>query len=146
MSSTISSNPDIVDGPRKRLPSKRVTENGDLISNKKAKTSNAAKKTSNGTAASVQPSTKSVSRRASIEDISEPAAAPRPQPQAGRILEAADGTDDSDDPSMPALEDIEPVNWDSDDDDEDDDNSKSDLDDTTELSMTYIVLLNWLAY
>src|SRR5258705_2629786 len=108
MSSTISSNPDIVDGPRKRLPSKRVTENGDLLSNKKVKISNVAKKTSNGTAASA----KSVSRRASIEDIPEPAAAPHPQPQAGRILEAADGTDDSDDPSMPALEDVEPFNWD----------------------------------
>ena len=98
--------------------------------------------------ASVQPSTKSVSRRAYIEDIPEPAAAPRPQPQAGRILEATDGTDDLDDPSMPVLE---PVNWNSDDkdNDEDDDtdededngNSKSDLDDITELSTTYILLL-----
>ena len=144
MSSTISSNHDIVNGPRKHLLSKRVTENGDQHSNKKMKTSNVTKKTSNSTAAPVQPSTKSVSRQASIEDIPEPAAAPHSQPQPGHILEATDSTNDSDDPSMPALEDIEPINWDSD--DEDDDNSKSDLDDTTELSMTYIVLLNWLAY
>ena len=100
MSSTISSNPDIVNSPRKRLPSKRVTENGDLLSNKKAKTSNTTKKTSDGRAeAFVQLSTKSVPYRASIEDIPKPAAAPRSQAQAGRILEAADGTDDLDDPS-----------------------------------------------
>lgn len=133
MSLTISSNPDIVDGSCKCLPSKQVTENGDQLSNKKVKTSNSAKKTSDGTATPVQPSTKSVFHRASIEDIPEPAAAPHPQPQPGHILEAADGTNDSDDPSM---QDIEPVNWDSNSDDKDDDNSKSDLDDTTELSMT----------
>jgi len=129
MSSTISSNPDIVNGPHKCLPSKCqwVTENGDQLSNKKVKTSN-------GTAAPVQPFTKSVFHQASIENIPEPAAAPSPQPQPDHILEATDGTNDSDDP-------FEPVNWNSDNDDKDKDNSKFDLDDTTELSMTCIILL-----
>ena len=47
MSSNISPNPNIVEGPRKRLPSKRVTENGDQLSNKKARTPNTAKTLTN---------------------------------------------------------------------------------------------------
>jgi hypothetical protein len=50
-----------------------------------------------------------------------------------------------DDSCMPPLEEIEP-NGDGDDNDNDEDKSKSDLDDITELSRTYIVLLELLAY
>jgi len=60
MFSNISSNPNIVNGPWKCLLSKQVTENDDQLVNKKVKTSNTTKKTSDGTAAPVQPSTKSV--------------------------------------------------------------------------------------
>jgi hypothetical protein len=71
MSFNISSNPNIVDGPRKRLPSKRVTENGDQLSNKKARTSNTAKTLTNTSFAQAsETSAKSdISHQASVEDI-----------------------------------------------------------------------------
>ncbi len=134
MSSNIFSNPNIVDGPRKCLPSKCVTENGDQLSNKKAKTSKSLNSASAAWASKA--SANSISHHASVENIPEPVAHPRQQPQHGHILDLADDTDDE--LLMPALEDTEPVDWDNDD---DDDESKSDLDDITELSAIYIFLL-----
>jgi hypothetical protein len=142
--------PGIIDGPRKRQPSKRVTENGDHHTNKKAKTTEAIK---------ILPKVSTVSnnsRRASVQDIPEPVTASYPQPRlADHVLEAADGSDDDhligmpsypqphladcvleaadsgDDDDligMPGLEDIE-----DDDDDSDDDDDPED--DEAELSM-----------
>jgi hypothetical protein len=129
MSSTTSQNrPDIIDGPRKRQPSKRVIENGDIRTNKKAKTSVAVKKSlGNNLSASDN------SRRASVEDVPEPVMISRSQPLlANRVLEAADGSDDDpDDDDMPGLEDLE----DDDDDDEDDDDQPED--DEAELRMVF---------
>jgi hypothetical protein len=112
MSSTTSQNPlDIIDGPRKRQPTKRVTENGDTLANKRAKTSAAARTSKVSTVSNN-------SHRASVEDVLEPALPSRPQLHlAERVLKAADGSDDDsfyDD--MPILEDIEAE--DDDDDDE----------------------------
>ena len=126
MSSTTSQNPpDIIDGPRKCQPTKRVTENGDTLTNKRAKTSAAAKKSKVSTVSND-------SHRASVEDVLEPALPSRPQPHlAERVLEAADGSDDDgfyDD--MPILEDIE-----AEDDDEDDDEDDEAEDDEAELGI-----------
>jgi hypothetical protein len=126
MSSTTSQNPpDIIDGPRKRQPSKRVTENGDIHTNKKAKTSAAMKK-SLGTLSDD-------ARRASVENVPEPVMISHSQPlHANRVLEAADGSDDdADDDDMPGLEDIED---DEDDEDEDEDQPE---DDEAELRMIF---------
>jgi len=112
--------PGIIDGPQKRQPSKRVTENDDHHTNKKAKTTEAIK---------ILPKVSTVSRRASVQDIPEPVTASYPQPRlADRVLEAADSGDDDDLIGMPGLEDIE-----DDDDDSDDDDDPED--DEAELSM-----------
>jgi hypothetical protein len=122
MSSTISQNPtDIINGPRKRQPSKRVTENGDTRTNKKAKNSVATKNSL------IDVSASNNSRRASVQDVPEPVVIPPSQPlRANRILEAADGSDDDsdDDNGMPGLEDVED---DDEDDDEDPDQDEAEL-------------------
>lgn len=106
-------NPDVIDGPRKRRPSERVTDNGDPLVQKKTKTGKAAhavKKPSGKKSSSTKSAAKSSqTRRASVEDLPEPAPAPRPQPRhPNHILEAADGSDDGeDDEEMPGLAPIE---------------------------------------
>ncbi len=121
MSSTTSQNPpDIIDGPRKRLPSKCVTENGDTFINKKAKTSRIMKNSLGN-----KLSASNVSCRASVEDVVEPVLIPHSQPlHADHVIKAADGSDDDSDDDMPGLEDI--------DDDDDDDEAE---DDEAELHM-----------
>ena len=126
MALTTSQNPpDIIDGPRKCQPSKRVTENSDIHTNKKAKTSVAVKK-SLGT-----PSDDA--HRASVENVPEPVMIFRSQPlHTNRVLKAADGSDDdADDDDMPGLEDIE----DNKDDDDEDENQPED--DEAELCMIF---------
>jgi hypothetical protein len=87
MSTSAFLDPDIVEGPRKRRPTERVLENGDPLSNKRSKTSNKS----------------SVDQRASIEDVEEPAPAPRSCPRdPTRILEHSDGSDDAAN-SLPGL-------------------------------------------
>jgi hypothetical protein len=100
-------------------PSKRVTENGDDHTNKKAKTTEAIKILLKVSTVSNN------SRRASVKDIPEPVTTSYLQPHlADHVLEAADSSDDDDIIGMPGLEDI--------DDDDDDDDPE---DDEAELSM-----------
>jgi len=98
--------PDIVDGPRKRHPTKRVTENSDPLIQKKAKTG----VTKSASTAKVNSTTTKamLDRRASIKDVAEPTSVPSPQPHhSSRILEAADGSDDNHGTmSMPPHEEI----------------------------------------
>jgi len=122
---------DMVDGPRKRRPTEHVTENGDPLVQKKAKT---VKTVSTNT--KITSSITTLSRRASIEDVVDPTPAPGSQPRhPDRILEAADGADDHDDTfGMPNLIDIE------DSDDEEEEEGKEDEDsepedDDAELGM-----------
>ncbi|PPQ81292.1 hypothetical protein CVT26_015194 [Gymnopilus dilepis] len=123
------SNTDVVDGPRKRRPSERVTENGDPLVQKKAKTANNsslphAVKTTSGKKASTKAS--SQVHRATVEDIPEPPPVSRPQPQQpNRILEAADGSDE--DIEMVNLPGLEPVS-DEDEDEEADEEVEGDSD------------------
>jgi hypothetical protein len=95
--------PDILDDPRKRQPTKRITENGDTHTNKKAKTSAATKKLLGESTKSNKP------HRASIEDVPEPVIPSQPQPHvADRIIEATDGSDnDGDNNGLPGLEAID---------------------------------------
>ena len=132
---------DMVDGPRKRRPTERVTDNGDPLVLKKAKTASIAKTTVQATKTTTTATT--FSRRASIEDVAEPTAAPRPQPHhPSRILEATDGSDDDDDDDtrgMPELEDVEADEEDSEDKSEDDEPE----DDEAELGKsTYTICQN----
>ena len=132
--------PDVVDGPRKRRPTERVTGNGDPLVQKKARTTSSTvnlKAMSTRTTASTSTTKKatatgvktmSLSRRASFEDIAEPAPAPPSQPcNTARILEAADSSDDDhndDYTGMPQLIDVE----ESDDEDEEDEDEPEDND------------------
>ncbi len=107
--------PDTVDGPRKRRPTERVTENGDPLVQKKARTTNTkSTPTARVTSKSTITKATTLDRRASIEDVAEPTPVAGPQPHhSSRILEAADGSDDDDDTrGMPGLEDIEAENSD----------------------------------
>jgi hypothetical protein len=126
--------PDTVDGPRKRRPTEHVTENGDPLIQKKAKTMVTTNVKSSSTAKVTSTTTKATTldRRASLQDVAEPTPVPGPQPHhSSRILEAADGSDDDDDTmGMPPLEDIEA---DDSDDEEDDDNKTEPEDDEAEL-------------
>ena len=66
MPPTPQNDPDVVDGPRKRRPSERVTENGDPLVQKKAKTANNsslphAVKTTSGKKASTKASSQVMS-------------------------------------------------------------------------------------
>ena len=103
--------PDVVDGPRKRRPTERVTDNGDPLVQKKAKTTSSTatlkatstKTTSTGTTkAGVKTSrtlkSTSLSRHATCKDVVEPVPASRPQPlNPARILVATDGSDNGHD-------------------------------------------------
>jgi hypothetical protein len=118
------SNPDIIDRPHKRHPTDRVTENGDPLVHKKAKTA----ATTSGTSGNNAPTpagrssanNPSMTRRASVEDISESAPTPRAQPHnPNHILEAADGSDD--DADMPGLADESGKDSDHEEEPEDDD-------------------------
>jgi len=145
--------PDVVDGPRKRRPTERVTNNGDPLVQKKARTTSSTvnlnlKATSTGTTATsttkkataTSVKTTSFSRRASFEDIAEPAPAPPSQPRnTARILEAADGSDDDHIDAytgMPELIDVEES--DDEDDDEDDDEEDEPEDDDAELGKSSV--------
>jgi hypothetical protein len=125
-------------GPRKRRPTERVTDNGDPLVQKKAKTASANANTSSVTATSTKSTKKStmtsdssLSRRASVEDVEELTPTPGPQPHhPGRILEAADGSDDDKDcVDMPPLE---PIDVEDSDDEDDEENE----DDDAELGMS----------
>jgi hypothetical protein len=126
---------DMVDGPCKRRPTERVTENGDPLVQKKAKTASTNTKITSSTTAQTKGTAgaTTLSCHASIEDVVDPAPAPGSQPRhPGRILEAADGADDHDGTfGMPNLIDIE----DSDDDDNDDNEDSEPEDDDAELGM-----------
>jgi len=105
--------PDVVGGPRKHHPTERVTENGDPLVQKKAKTTSSTATlkatstmtTSTGTTKASVKTTRaikstSLSRHATCKDAVEPAPTSRPQPlNPARILEATDGSDDD----MPEL-------------------------------------------
>lgn len=107
--------PDTVDGPRKCCPTERVTENGDPLVQKKARTTNTkSTPTARVTSKSTITKATTLDRRASIEDVAEPTPVAGPQPHhSSRILEAADGSDnDNDTRGMPGLEDIEAENSD----------------------------------
>lgn len=125
-------NPDIVDGPRKRRPSERVTENGDPHSHKKAKTTASATQNPRNKPAAKNNVTRPtpVNRQASVEDVPEPAPAPRPQPHhPARILESSDGSDDGvETTGMPGL-----IELDDDDDDNSEDEGDEPEDDEAEL-------------
>ncbi len=117
----------VVDGPRKRRPTERVTENGDPLVQKKAKTMTFGPQkviSANTKTTSTQTTKATLSRRASIEDAVEPTPAPGPQPRhPARILEAADDSDGGHndfDIDMPELIDIEDDDEEADEDDEDD--------------------------
>ena len=94
-------------GPRKRRPTERVTENGDLLARKRAKTS----------------------QLATVEDVEDPVPPPLPQPcNPERILEAADGSDnDVELIDMPSLEAVD------DEDDEEEEAESEAEDDDAEL-------------
>ncbi|KAF8960089.1 hypothetical protein BDZ97DRAFT_1761045 [Flammula alnicola] len=123
--------PDVINGPRKRRPSERVTKNGDPLAQKKAKTTFATtKKPAGRPSASKAPNKATSSRNASIEDVPEPVPAPLVQPRhPQRILEASNGSDDDNVQfvGMPGLEPVE------NDDDEEDIEADSE-DDEAELA------------
>ena len=121
---------DMVDGPCKCRPTERVTENGDPLVQKKAKTVKTA-----STNTKITSSTTTLSRRASIKDVVDPTPAPGSQPRhPDRILEAADGTDDHDDTfGMPNLIDVE--DSDDEDEEEEEDEDSEPEDDDAELGM-----------
>ena len=103
-------NPDIINGPCKRHPTDRVTENGNPLVYKKAKTAATTRDTSGNNAPTPGGQSSAtnpfMTRRASVEDISESVPAPCAQPRnPNHILEAADGSDD--DADMPGLADEE---------------------------------------
>ena len=130
MSTSAFLDPDIVEGPRKRRPTERVLENGDPLSNKRSKTSNKS----------------SVDRRASIEDVEEPAPPPRSCPRdPTRILEHSDGSDDAANisVSLPGLVSTEASSAEStDNEDSDDDDEPELIDDTEELRMCPVTPVN----
>lgn len=148
--------PDVVDGPRKRRPTERVTENGDPLVQKKAKTASSTvnlKAASTRTTSSTSTTTKATgvkttkstsrSRRASFEDIVEPAPAVRSQPRNPvRILEAADGSDDHNDDyaGMPVLIDIDEGDDEDEEDEEDEDKPEDEPeDDDAELGNLLVI-------
>jgi hypothetical protein len=128
---------DIVDGPRKRHPTKRVTENSDPHIQKKAKT-RVTKSTSTAKVTSTTTKATTLEHRASIEDVAEPNPVIGPQlHHSSRVLEAADGSDDNHDTKgMPPREEI---------DSEDKDNTNQDTepeDDDAELGKSsYTIFL-----
>ena len=141
--------PDIVEGPRKRRPTERVTDNGDPLVQKRPKTTSstanlkatttrttsAASTTTNAAGLKMAIGPTSLSRRASAKDLFEPTPARRPQPRiSSRIIEAVDGSDDAHDEDtidMPDLIDVDSDGED-DDDDEDDDEAEEGEDEQAE--------------
>jgi len=107
--SSASENPLNVHGPCKCHPTERVLDNGDpLVQKKKKKANTAINAVSySGTQTSLNnllAIKSSLTRRASVEDITEPARPSRTQPHnPNSILEAADGSDNDAYIGMPAL-------------------------------------------
>lgn len=87
---TVQTDPNITEGPRKRRPTERVTENGDPLA-KKARIAAAHR---NRKSAKV----KTVTQRAIEDDHDSPPPPPRPCPQpirANRLPEATESSDDA---------------------------------------------------
>ena len=149
--------PDIVEGPRKRHPTERVTDNGDPLVQKRPKTTSSTanlKATTTRTTSATSTTTNaaglkmaigptSLSRRASAEDLFEPTPARRPQPcVSSRIIEAVDGSDDGHDEDtidMPDLIDVDSDGEDDDDDDEAEEGEDEPEDDETELGKLLVM-------
>ncbi|KAH9166197.1 hypothetical protein EDB89DRAFT_2076115 [Lactarius sanguifluus] len=118
MPTTSNTNTDIVQGPRKRRPTERVTENGDPLARKKAKTT--PRTSINARAIPIAP-------QPSIEEIPNPIR--RPQPLLQHAHQSSGATDSGDkeaNTAGPLASSTDAIEIDNRTDDDDDDNAWSD--------------------